>query len=75
MITKANLVELISAVASGDYSRDAWKAVAVNHYSDVAMEDARRKLVKWTIDFEDKGILKEEDYRELLTSLAADLQT
>jgi hypothetical protein len=45
MITRTELAEFIRKVADGTHSQQDWERIAVNHYHDEAMEDARRELV------------------------------
>ena len=55
-ITKEDLSRFILQVAEGSYSRDDWQRIAVNHYSDKKMEEARRKLVRYVCGYEPIGV-------------------
>jgi hypothetical protein len=51
MITKDDLKQFILQVSEGSYSWEDWQRIAVNHYSDEKMEDARREMVHYVLDY------------------------
>ena len=51
MTTRKDLAQFIVAVSRGDYSKEDWQRIAVTHYTDEAMEEARRKLVRYILGY------------------------
>jgi len=56
MITKDELAQFILQVADGAYSQDDWQKIAVNHYTDEEMEDARIEMVRYVLGYGDKQL-------------------
>jgi hypothetical protein len=48
-ITRDEFIAFILRVASGAYSDADWQRMAITHYGDERMEDARRKLVRYVL--------------------------
>jgi hypothetical protein len=74
MITKEQLARFILQVSEGSYPSEDWQRIAVNHYSDEKMEDARRKLVRYVLGYPPP---KEEEHlslKERLVAIAATLK-
>jgi hypothetical protein len=74
-ITKDDLSRFILQVAERSYSRDDWQRIAVNHYSDEKMEEARRKLVRYVCGYapppEQSGLTLKELLHDIIAELAA----
>jgi hypothetical protein len=71
MITRTELAEFIRKVAEGTHSRQEWERIAVNHYHDEAMENARRELVRICLGY--AGDLDEAAKIKRILSLADEL--
>jgi hypothetical protein len=74
MITKDDLMRFILQVSEGTYSPEDWSRIAVNHYRDEKMEEARRKLVRYVLGYPSP---KEEEHlslKERLVAIAATLK-
>jgi hypothetical protein len=68
MTTKEDLARFILQVSEGLYSEEDWSRIAVAHYEDKEMEDARRKLVRYVLGYPPA---KEENHLSLKERLAA----
>jgi len=55
VITKDDLARFILQVSEGSYAPEDWARVAVSHYPDEKMEDARRKLVRYALGLSSTG--------------------
>jgi hypothetical protein len=74
MITKDELARFIIQVSEGTYSKEDWQRIAVNHYVDGKMEEARRKLVRYVLGYPPP---KEEEHlslKERLVKIAMSLK-
>jgi hypothetical protein len=75
MITKDDLTKFILQVAEGLYSRDDWQKIAVNHYEDEKMEDARREMVRYVLGYPAPDGEEQLPIKEHLMKIAAKLKT
>jgi hypothetical protein len=71
MVTKKELAAFIAKVANEAHSRHEWQQVAVAHYRDPVMEEARRKLVH-LVNHESKQ-MSQEQFEEALNGLLVSL--
>ncbi|MGE5306725.1 MAG: hypothetical protein ACM3TN_25755 [Alphaproteobacteria bacterium] len=78
MITKEELASFITQVADGDYSQKDWERIAMNHYQDTRMEEARVKLVRYVLGYppskKDEQEDKDRTLKERLVAIAAALK-
>ena len=74
MITKDDLARFILQVSEGSYPPEDWARIAVNHYPDKKMEDARRKLVRYALGYPPPSEEEHLSLKELLVSIAATLK-
>jgi hypothetical protein len=74
MITKDDLARFILQVSEESYLPEDWQRIAVNHYRDEKMEEARGKLVRYVLGYPPP---KEEEHlslKERLVKIAASLK-
>ena len=75
MITREELAGFILQVAEGNYSKEDWARIAVNHYSDERIEDARRKLVRYVCGYAPPADQAHLSLKQLLIAIAAELRS
>jgi len=75
MITREELAEFILQVADGNYSKEDWVRIAVNHYSDERIEEARRKLVRYVLGYPPPADQAQLSLKQLLSIIAAELRS
>jgi hypothetical protein len=73
-MTRDDLARFILQVAEGSYSTDDWQRIAVNHYRDEKMEDARVKLVRYVSGHAAPPEEAHLSLKELLVAIAAELK-
>jgi hypothetical protein len=73
MITRTELAQFIRKVADGTHSQQDWERIAVNHYHDKEMENARRELVRICLGY--AGNLDQTARFKRILSLADELET
>ena len=74
MITKDELMRFILQVSEGAYSLEDWGRIAVNHYHDEKMEEARRKLVRYVLGYPPPKEDEHLSLKERLVTIAATLK-
>ena len=74
MITKEELARFIIQVSEENYSREDWGRIAVNHYHDDEMEEARRKLVRYVLGYPPPQEEEHLSLKERLVAIAAKLK-
>lgn len=75
MITKEELTRFILQVSEGSYTPEDWTRIAVNHFSDGKMEDARRKLVRYVLGYAPPKEEAHLSLKELLVAIVAELKS
>ena len=73
MITKDELRRIILQVSEGTYPPEDWNRIALQHYDNEEMEDARRKLVRYSLGYPPPEAEKHLTLKELLVAIAATL--
>ena len=73
-MTREALAQFIEEVASGNYLVEDWKGIAVNHYSDTVMEEARRELVRYVGGHKEPRSASFENQKEALLDVARRLR-
>ena len=73
MITKDELRRFILQVSEGTYPPEDWNRIALQHYDNEEMEDARRKLVRYSLGYPPPEAEKHLTLKELLVAIAATL--
>lgn len=73
-MTHDALAAFIEEVASGSYSGEAWERIAVNHYSDAEIEEARRELVRYVGGHKDPRSAGFENQEEALLDISRRLR-
>ena len=74
MMTKDDLARFILQVAEGAYSTADWQRIAVNHYQDEKMEDARVKLVRYVSGYAAPPEEAHLSLKERLVAIATNLR-
>ena len=72
-ITKDDLARFILQVSEGNYHPEDWQRIAVNHYRDAKMEEARRKLVRYVLGYPPPREKEHLSLKERLVAIAATL--
>ena len=75
MITRDQLARFILQVSEGSYAREDWERIAVNHYHDDKMEDARRKTVQYVLGYPAVAEEVHLSLKERLVAVASTLRT
>jgi hypothetical protein len=73
-MTRDQLAHFIEEVASGSNSSGDWERIAVNHYKDMEIEEARRELVRYVGGHEDPRGAGFKDQNEALIDIARRLR-
>ncbi len=74
MITREDLARFILQVSEEFYSKEDWERIAINHYPDDEMEEARIELVRHVLD---SPTVREEERpsrKERMVAIAAKLK-
>ncbi|MCX6899913.1 MAG: hypothetical protein NT105_14585 [Verrucomicrobia bacterium] len=74
MITKDELAQFILQVSDGTYSPEDWQKIAVNHYKDEKMEDARREMVRYVLGYPPPSGEEQLSLKERLLKIASRLK-
>jgi hypothetical protein len=74
MVTRDELAQFILQVSEEKYSHEDWVRIAVNHYNDEKMEDARRKMVRYVLGYPPPSEEKHLSLKELLLKIVAELE-
>jgi hypothetical protein len=72
-MSRHDLARFILQVAEGSYSTDDWQLIAVNHYQDEKMEEARRKLVRYASGYPAPPNEAHLSLKQLLVAVASEL--
>lgn len=74
-MTREELARFVLQVAEGSYAQEDWERIAVNHYPDKKMEEARVKLVRYVSGYAAPPEQAHLSLKELLIAMAADLKS